>query len=116
MWERLQEVLIKFETDTKTPFYRQGSLLDKTLPDTFLTFWNTATPEGSFYDNDTYSAKWTWAIYLYSNDPSKLYTLPDEFIKLAKSEGFETQSKAIDIASGIEGYFGRFLTIYFYED
>lgn len=116
MWEKLEEVLNEFEEETQTPYFRQGSLVNMDdLPKTFLTFWNTTTPESSFYDNDPHSAIWTWAIYIYTTEPSVLYSLPSRFLKLAKAKGFILQGKANDIASGIEGYVGRFLTIKYFE-
>lgn len=117
MWERLQEVLNKFETDLGIPYFRQGSLVGQTpLPTTFLTFWNASTPEGSFYDDKANSATWTWTIYFYTTDPLNLYTLPNKFLQYAKSEGFILQGKANDIPSGEEGYFGRYLTLKFFEN
>lgn len=112
MWEKLEKVLEK----TELPYYRQGSLVDMDdVPKTFITFWNTATPFNAFYDNEPRATDWTWAIYFYTTDPSVLYSLPTDFLKLAKEEGFILQTKATDIASGMDGYFGRFLTIQYRE-
>lgn len=112
MWEKLEKVLDK----TNYPYYRQGSITDTSkLPQTFITFWNSSTPFNSFYDEEPHSVDWTWAIYFYTTDPSIIYSLPNEFLKLAKEEGFILQQQANDIASGIEGYVGRFLIIKYKE-
>lgn len=116
MWEKLEKVLTKFEEQEGLPYYRQGSLTEgEELPSSFITFWNSSTPESAFYDNDPHSAIWTWQIYIYTNDPSKLYTLADSFLELAREEGFVRQGKANDIASSIESYVGRFFTLKFIE-
>lgn len=116
MWEKLEKVLDKFEEENQTPYYRQGSLVDTdNIPKTFLTFWNTTTPEGSFYDDKANSASWTWTVYFYTTDPSLIYSLPSQFLELAKTEGFIPQGKANDIPSGIEGYVGRFLQLKYFE-
>ena len=116
MWENLENVLNKFEEATGAPYFRQGSLVNvDPLPATFLTFWNTTTPESSFYDDEAHSAIWTWTIYFYTTDPSIIYTAPTQFLKLAKAEGFILQGKANDIPSGIEGYVGRYLTLKYFE-
>lgn len=112
MWEVLEKVLIKFQEEEKVNYYRQGSRNEgESLEDSFLTFWNSSTPESSFYDNEATRAIWTWQIYIYTSDPSKLYILADKFLELAKEEGFILQGRANDIASGIEDYVGRFITI-----
>lgn len=116
MWERLENVLNKYEEETQTPYFRQGSLVNTDdLPKTFITFWNTTTPESSFYDDEAHSAIWTWTIYFYTTDPSIIYSAPSRFLELARAEGFILQGRANDIPSGIEGYVGRYLTLKYFE-
>lgn len=116
MFEKLEVVLNKFEEETQTPYYRQGSLIDTDeLPNQFLTFWNSETPQSSFYDNEPSRAIWTWEIYFYFKNPKLLYTLPNKFIEIARENNFILQEEARDIASGVQGYLGRYLTIKYSE-
>ena len=85
MWEVLEKVLNKFQEEEEINYYRQGSRSEtETLEDSFLTFWNSSTTEASFYDEEATRAIYTWQICIYTNDPSKLYTLADKFLRLAK--------------------------------
>lgn len=116
MWEKLEIVLNNFEEETKIPYYRQGSLIETdTLPESFVTFWNISTPESSFYDNNANSAVWSWSIYFYTKDPSKIYSMPIKILNLARAEGFILQGQANDISSGISGYLGRFFQLKYLE-
>lgn len=116
MWQVLEKVLNKFETEQGVPYYRQGSLVEgEELPSSFLTFWNITTPEGAFYDNKPNEALWSWQIYIYTNDPSKLYSLADNLLEIAKAEGFVRQGRANDIASSIESYVGRTFSLKYIE-
>lgn len=117
MWSKLEEVLKTFEEQEGTPYYRQGSLLEtEELPPSFVCFWNTATPEGQFYDNESHRAVWTWVLYVYTSKAEELYTLTDKLMAMCKSKGFVLQGRATDLASGINSYFGRVFNLKIIED
>lgn len=117
MWERLEEVLKAFEEEEGCPYYRQGSLLEtEELPPSFVCFWNTSSPEGQFYDNKPHEAVWTWVLYVYTNKATELYSLADKLGAMCRDKGFILQGRATDLASGIDGFFGRFFTIKILEN
>ena len=108
MWEVLEEIF----KEIGLPYSRQGSYeTESELPNSFFTFWNVATNSISFYNDYELKVDWEWAIYIYTNDPSILYSKLNEFIDLAKKKGFVCNGRGKDIASGIQNYFGRYVTI-----
>lgn len=113
MWNKLEEV---FE-EIGYPYARQGSYQEgEEIPETTFTFWNSTTPEDGFYDNVANKAVWTWYIYLYTKDPSMIYSLMDRFMEIAKSKGFICDSRARDIVSDEPNYFGRYLVLKYIEN
>jgi len=112
MWSKLEKVFEKIGLD----YDRQGSYSDEDeYPSSFFTFWNYDTPEDGFYDNESNRAIWFWQIYYYTNDPSTLYSKMDEFIALAKQEGFIVEGRSKDIQSDRPDYPGRMTTIKYIE-
>lgn len=113
MWSRLENI---FQT-IGLEYSRQGSYVEgETLPNSFFTFWNYDTPEDGFYDNVSHKTIWIWQIYFYTNDPNLIYSKMDEFIELAKQEGFIVNGKGNDISSGVPDYFGRMVRISYMEN
>ena len=116
MWSKLEEVF----TDSRLSgieYARQGSF-DKNaqLPASFFTFWNADTPEGGFYDDEAHKAVWVWYIYFYTNDASLLYSKLEDFITIAKEKGFIAEGRPKDLASGEDGYSGRYIKIKYIEN
>lgn len=113
MWSKLESVFEK----TGLPYSRQGSYSDESdYEDSFFTFWNLDTSEDGFYDNKAKRSVWNWNVYYYTNDPSTLYTKMDEFIRLAKAEGFIIEGKGQDISSDRPDYPGRMVRIKYAEE
>lgn len=112
MWTKLEKV---FER-TGLEYARQGSYSDESeYPESFFTFWNYDTPEDGFFDNEAGRAIWFWKVYFYTNNPAILYSKMDEFIALAKEEGFVVEGRAHDIQSDRPDYPGRMITIKYIE-
>lgn len=108
MWEKLEPIFQQIGL----PYSRQGSYEeDADLPESFFTFWNMDTPEGGFYDNKARKAVWFWAIYFYTKNPTLLYSKLDEFITMAKANGFIADGRGRDIASGTPDYNGRYVVV-----
>ena len=113
MWSKLEAVFNKIGL----PYARQGSFSDESeYPQSFFTFWNTATDEDSFYDDESHKAEWRWNVYYYTNDLSTLYTMLDvEFVKVAKEFGFITEGRCSDVKSDRPDYPGRMIRIIYVE-
>lgn len=113
MWEKLEEIF----KELNLSYSRQGSYEEnETLPDSFFTYWNYDTPEDGYFDNKANRAIWIWQIYFYTNDGNLIYSKLQEFIALAKQEGFIVDGKGNDIQSNEPGYFGRMVQISFIEN
>lgn len=113
MWSKLENVFLKLGLD----YNRQGSYGDdEDYPKSFFTFWNFDTPEDGFFDNKANCAIWYWQVYYYTSDPATLYSKMDEFIKLAKEEGFIIEGRGYDIPSDRPDYPGRMITIKYIEN
>lgn len=113
MWSLLEEI---FEELGK-PYFRQGSLgADEPYPSpSFYTFWNLDEAGAVYYDNKPHNKIWNWAVYSYTNDPSQMYTLLDEFVDKAIERGFIIGSR-LDIDSDLPEYYGRYLIVQFIEE
>lgn len=112
MWAKLEKVFEKIGLD----YSRQGSYSNESeYPPSFFTFWNYNTNEEAFYDNESNKAIWEWNVYYYTNDPSTLYSRMEEFIKLAKEEGFIPEGLGYDVASDRPDYPGRMVRIKYIE-
>lgn len=113
MWSKLEEIFVKLGL----PYSRQGSYdSSEDYPASFFTFWNSDTPEESYYDNTSTKAVWIWYIYFYTKNASIFYSKMDEFIALAKKKGFITEGRGNDIPSDRPDYFGRVVRIKFIEN
>ena len=113
MWKLIEEI---FE-GLGLPYFRQGSLApDTPYPSTsFYTFWNLDEAGAVYYDNRPADKRWTWAIYSYTNDPSCIYSLLDEFVLKAIEKGFIIGER-MDAASDLPDYYGRYLLIQYIEE
>lgn len=113
MWNKLEPIF----KELKLPYSRQGSYAPlQKYPKSFFTFWNADTPEGGFYDDESHKAIWLWYVYFYTSDPNLIYSKMDEFIALAKQNGFIVEGRGNDIQSDQPNYFGRVVRIRFIEN
>lgn len=106
----MQELFTLFE-EMGYEYFRQGSLADKTYPTSFFTFWNYDTPNLQHRDNNTKNYSINVMIYFYTNNASLIYSVMDEFIKLAKQRGFIVSGRAYDTPADQDDYFGRLVNI-----
>lgn len=113
MWSKLENVFEKIGLE----YSRQGSYSDVSeYPSSFFTFWNFDAPEGGWYDNEAKRTVWYWQVYYYTKDPVTLYSMMDEFIRLAKAEGFVVEGRGTDIQSDRPDYPGRTIRIKYLEE
>ena len=92
------------------PVYLQGSLLGaQKYPDSFFTFWNDDTFDGSHYDNDPLYYVWRFTVSVFSSDPEtvnvKLYAVRDQL----KARGFIVDGIGSDAYSDEITHTGRSL-------
>lgn len=93
------------------PYFRQGTLSDDEYPNSFFTFDNFDSQNGSFYDNSERRYSMKVNVYFYTNDPRLVYSKMNEFIEASKSKGFIVEGRGKDAPSGKQEYVGRYVTI-----
>lgn len=104
----IEDLLIEILESFNVPVIRQGSLSDdEDYPETFFTFWNNLTEEGSFYDNENRSEMADYDVNVYSSDPSSVYTFLREAKKKLKQNGFSIPDAGHDVASDVDTHTGR---------
>lgn len=113
MWSKLESIFLELGLD----YARQGSYAeDDVIPQSLFTFWNVSTPYNGFFDNKANKKIWVWQIYFYTKDANIIYSKLDDFISLAKREGFIVEGNGNDIPSDVPNYFGRMVRINYIEN
>lgn len=112
----MDDMLIELLGTFNYPVFRQGSLTEnEEYPDSFFTFWNNDSYDGSHYDNDAINFVWTYTIYFYSIDPSLVNSILVEARRLLKSNRWIVQGKGYDVRSDEITHTGRAIDIIFIE-
>mgnify|MGYP006966647879 CR=1 FL=1 len=110
------DLLISTLESVGYPVYRQGSFQEnEAYPDHFFTFWNVDSTDGSHYDNEAMSCVWRFAVYVYSIDPDKMYTLLNEAITKLKAAHFIVPGKGFDVQTDEPTHTGRCIYVLFLE-
>lgn len=113
MFCKLEQVFAKMNV----PYFRQGSLASiKDYPGSFFTFWNMASNEESFFDNEAHKVVWMYNICYYTNKPETLYSTMDEFISQAREFGFNIFGRGTDIPSDTPTHPGRMIQIAYVQE
>lgn len=113
----MKKKLIELLESLNYPVFLQGSLNNEAeYPDTFFTFWNFETPEGSFYNNAASKAVWGFWIYIYSDNPELVEAELEKARSLLKEAGYITSGKGEDVASDVDTHTGRMIEVYFIEN
>ena len=95
MEDRLIEALGTFGYEV----HRQGSLAGEAeYPDSFFTFWNNDSGDGSHYDNQAVSCIWDFDVNFYGTDVALVYRTMDDAI---------ISGRGYDVPSGKQSHIGR---------
>jgi hypothetical protein len=110
----MKDALISLLESFGYPVRLQGSLAeDEAYPESFFTFWNNDTSDGSHYDNDAISYIWDFDVNFYSSNPALVNTVLLEVRTLLKNNGWIISGKGYDVASDEPTHTGRQInTIY----
>ena len=111
----MEDFLIEILESLGLPVYRQGSMTEKTYPESFFTFWNTESPDHAYYDNKDYGTEWAFMVNCYSSDPAVPYEKLMEARRLLKQNEWTVPGKGYDVYSDEPTHTGRGMTIYFLE-
>lgn len=112
----MEDLLIQILSEFGYPVFRQGSLTEnEAYPDSFFTFWNNSSYDGSHYDNEAISTVWDFDVNFYSTDPEKTYSLLEEVRVRLKRKKFIISGKGYDVASDEATHTGRGMNVLFLE-
>lgn len=104
----MEDALIALLESYNYPVFRQGSMSDEeTYPETFVTFWNTGSPDHSHYDNAEYGTSWSYNIFVYSSNPEIPFSLLQTIRTDLKAAGWIPTSQGFDVASDEPTHIGR---------
>lgn len=112
----MENLLIKTIEELGYPIIKQGSLSEEeTYPETFFTFWNNSSDDGSHYDNEPNTYIWDFDLNVYSSNPEII----DELLlkakeKLIKKE-FIVNGKGHDLISDEPTHIGRGINVQIIE-
>lgn len=94
------------------PVILQGSMSpEQEYPDSFFTFWNNSSNDGSHYDNDAISFAWDFDVNFYSKNPELVNSILVETRTKLKQEGFIVIGKGYDLASDEPTHTGRGINV-----
>lgn len=104
----MKEELITLLKTFKYPVRLQGSLGEtEKYPESFFTFWNSDSDDGSHYDNNAISCVWNYDVNFYSSDPSLVNTIPLQAKRLLRQNGWIISGKGYDLTSDEPTHTGR---------
>lgn len=112
----MEDKLIELLESLGYPVFRQGSLNESdAYPDNFFTFWNTDSPDHSYYSDSDYGTDWSFDVNFYSNNPDNTYSVLTEARILLKQNGWIVPSKGYDLVSDEPTHTGRGMIVLFLE-
>jgi hypothetical protein len=104
----MKDKLIQLLSSFGYPVTLQGSIAqDEKYPESFFTFWNSETYDGSHYNNSTIAYIWDFTINFYSNNPQLVNTVPLEAIALLRQNGWIISGRGYDVPSDEPSHTGR---------
>lgn len=113
----MKEQLIETLSTFGYPVRLQGSIgEDEPYPNTFFTFWNNASDDGSHYDNEPINYIWDFTINLYSTDPVIVNTVLLEAKKKLRKQGWIIGGKGYDVPSDEKSHTGRAIDALYIEN
>lgn len=108
----MKDLLIKILESFGYPVFLQGTLSkDEPYPESFFTFWNNDSYDGSHYDNDTVNYIWDFDVNFYSTDPALVNSKLIEAKTKLKQQGFIVPGKGYDVASDEPTHTGRGINV-----
>ena len=108
----MKEELISLLESFGYPVILQGSLgPSQEYPESFFTFWNSDSYDGSHYNNIAIKYIWDFDINFYSVDPTLVNTLLLQAIELLKNNGWIMSGRGYDVPSDESTHTGRGINV-----
>lgn len=112
----MKENLIELLSTFGYPVRLQGSIsADEKYPESFFTFWNNDTEDGSHYDNDAINYVWNFTINFYSTNPTTVNEILLNAKSLLKNNGWIVPGKGYDVPSDELTHTGRAIEALYIE-
>lgn len=112
----MKDALITLLETFGYPVRLQGSLAEnEQYPDSFFTFWNNDTTDGSHYDNNPINYIWDFDVNFYSTNPTLVNTVLLEARTLLKANGWIISGKGYDVAVDEPTHTGRGMNAIYIE-
>ena len=112
----MKALLISILESFGYPVFQQGSLTEEEpYPESFFTFWNNSSNDGSHYDNDAINFVWSFDVNFYSVDPNLVNTMLVEARAVLRANGFIVSGKGYDLTSDEPTHTGRGISVLFIE-
>lgn len=112
----MKENLIQILSTFGYPVKLQGTISqNEKYPDSFFTFWNNDTYDGSHYDNKPIDYIWNFTINFYSTNPVLVNTVLLQARVLLKQNGWIVSGKGLDVPSDEATHTGRSIDALFIE-
>jgi len=113
MEDLLIELLESFGYDVSL----QGSVADEEeYPESFFTWWNNDSSDGSHYDNESQSEIFDYDVNFYSMDPALPYSMLKKAKELLKKNGFIVSGSGHSVASDEPTHTGRGMNVLYREN
>ena len=88
---------------------------DEAYPPTLITFWNNDSPDHAHYDNSEYGSAWDYTVFVYSSDPTLVYSVLMDIRTALKNADWIVPSKGFDVASDEPTHTGRAIEVFYLE-
>lgn len=112
----MKEQLIALLTTFGYPVLLQGSISEnEPYPESFFTFWNNDTFDGSHYDNDAIAYIWDFDVNFYSTNPTLVNTTLLNAKAILKQNGWIVGGKGYDVPSDEPTHTGRGINALYIE-
>lgn len=112
----VKQLLIDTLSSFNYPIYQQGSMSDSDeYPVSFFTFFNNATNDDDFFDNQETIVIWDFDLNIYSLDPEVVNNTLALAKPLLKAAGFIVNGVGYDVMSDEDTHTGRGINILYIE-
>ena len=112
----MKEQLINLLKSFGYPVLLQGSISEnEPYPESFFTFWNNDTFDGSHYDNDAIAYIWDFDVNFYSTNPTLVNTTLLNAKAILKQNGWIVGGKGYDVPSDEPTHTGRGINALYIE-
>lgn len=110
----MEDLLIEILSSFGYPVALQGSLgQDEDYPESFFTFWENDSFDGSHYSNQATSEIFDYDVNFYSSDPSLVYEILKQAKRKLVENGFIISGSGHSVPSDEQTHTGRGMNVFY---